>query len=110
MAEPLGTKPVEGAERRRRANVRLAIILASIAATFFAGVIVARYVGGMEFGMSFVGVIIHCVYFSRQRATSRVWEGARGLEWTLPSPAPYHSYTEPPVLDSMSLAHGDVTH
>ncbi|HXU51557.1 MAG TPA: cytochrome oxidase small assembly protein [Casimicrobiaceae bacterium] len=57
MAEPLGTKPVEGAERRRRANVRLAFILASIAATFFAGVIVARYVGGMEFGMSFVGVV-----------------------------------------------------
>jgi phage-related holin len=57
MAEPLGTKSVEGAERRRRANVRLAIILASIAATFFAGVIVARYVGGMEFGMSFVGVV-----------------------------------------------------
>ena len=57
MAEPLGTKPGEGAERRRRANVRLGIILASIAATFFAGVIVARYLGGMEFGMSFVGLV-----------------------------------------------------
>jgi cytochrome c oxidase subunit 1 len=70
-------------------------------------------IGGFLFGATqliFVGVIIHCVFFSRQRATSRVWEGARGLEWTLPSPAPYHSFTTPPVLDSMSLAHGDVSH
>ncbi len=39
-------------------------------------------IGGFLFGLSqfiFVGVIIHCVYFSKQRATSRVWEGARGL-------------------------------
>jgi cytochrome c oxidase subunit 1 len=27
-----------------------------------------------------------------------VWEGARGLEWTLPSPPPYHSFTEQPVI------------
>jgi cytochrome c oxidase subunit 1 len=70
-------------------------------------------IGGFLFGLSqfiFVGVIINCVYFSKQRATSRVWEGARGLEWTLPSPPPYHSFTTPPVLDGMSLAHGDVTH
>jgi hypothetical protein len=57
MAEPLGTKPSDGALRRRRANVRLGLVLASIAATFFAGVIVARYLGGMEFGMSFVGLV-----------------------------------------------------
>ena len=70
-------------------------------------------IGGFLFGASqliFVGVIIHCVYFSKVRATSRVWEGARGLEWTLPSPAPYHSFTTPPVIDANSLAHGDVTH
>ena len=38
----------------------------------------------------FVGIVIHCIYFSKVRAPSRVWEGARGLEWTLPSPPPYH--------------------
>ncbi len=27
---------------------------------------------------------------------SEVWEGARGLEWQLTSPPPYHSWTEPP--------------
>jgi cytochrome c oxidase subunit 1 len=70
-------------------------------------------IGGFWFGLSqfiFVGVIVHCIYYSKVRATSRVWEGARGLEWTLPSPAPYHSFTTPPVIEANSLAHGDVTH
>ena len=55
-------------------------------------------------------MIIHCVYYSRQRATAQVWEGARGLEWTLPSPAPYHSFSTPPVITDDMLAHGNVTH
>jgi len=33
-----------------------------------------------------------------EKATDRVWEGAEGLEWTLPSPPPYHSFTTPPVI------------
>ncbi len=28
----------------------------------------------------------------------KAWEGATGLEWTLPSPAPYHSFMTPPVI------------
>ncbi len=32
------------------------------------------------------------------RATDRVWEGADGLEWTLPSPPPYHTFSTPPVV------------
>lgn len=43
--------------RQRRANVRLALILASIAATFFVGSIVARSLGGIEMGMSILGMI-----------------------------------------------------
>jgi hypothetical protein len=57
MARSLETPPREVAQRRRRANVRLGLVLASIAATFFAGVIVARYVGGIEAGMSFIGLV-----------------------------------------------------
>lgn len=30
--------------------------------------------------------------------TSQVWEGAHGLEWTLSSPPPYHSFAVPPQL------------
>jgi len=27
-----------------------------------------------------------------------VWEGAEGLEWTVPSPAPYHTFAQPPLV------------
>ncbi len=33
-----------------------------------------------------------------ERATDRVWEGAEGLEWTLPSPVPYHTFVMPPKV------------
>ncbi|HET8899110.1 MAG TPA: cytochrome c oxidase subunit I [Rhodanobacteraceae bacterium] len=70
-------------------------------------------IGGFAFGASqllFVAMIVHCVYKSRQKATSQVWDGAHGLEWTLPSPAPFHSFTVPPLIDDSKLAHGDVSH
>jgi cytochrome c oxidase subunit 1 len=41
-------------------------------------------------------------------ATGRVWEGTKGLEWELPSPAPYHSWTEAPSL--AELEHGAPAH
>ncbi len=31
------------------------------------------------------------------KATDQVWEGARGLEWNLPSPAPYHTWEKAPA-------------
>lgn len=55
MADPADMRPPDGAGRRR-ANRRLGIVLASIAAAFFAGAIAARYLGGIEVGMSFVGL------------------------------------------------------
>jgi cytochrome c oxidase subunit 1 len=44
------------------------------------------------------------------RAEARAWEGARGLEWTVPSPAPAHTFTLPPVLKPGDLAHDDISH
>jgi len=32
------------------------------------------------------------------KATDQVWEGAEGLEWTIPSPAPLHTFETPPVI------------
>ncbi len=32
------------------------------------------------------------------KATTQVWEGAEGLEWTVPSPAPYHTFATPPKV------------
>jgi cytochrome c oxidase subunit I len=33
-----------------------------------------------------------------QRTTAQVWDGAEGLEWTLSSPPPYHSFHTPPEI------------
>ncbi|MFV1993033.1 MAG: cytochrome c oxidase subunit I [Acidiferrobacterales bacterium] len=33
-----------------------------------------------------------------KKATDQVWEGAEGLEWTVPSPAPYHTFETPPKV------------
>ncbi|KRF01999.1 cytochrome oxidase subunit I [Frateuria sp. Soil773] len=68
-------------------------------------------IGGFWFGASqliFLGVIIHAVWFSKKKATDRVWEGAKGLEWTVPSPAPFHTFELPPVIRDEELAHGHV--
>jgi cytochrome c oxidase subunit 1 len=57
-------------------------------------------IGAFGFGMSqllFLYLVIKCVR-GGEKATAQVWEGAEGLEWTLPSPAPYHSFeTQPEV-------------
>jgi cytochrome c oxidase subunit 1 len=68
-------------------------------------------IGGFLFGASqliFLGVLIHGVFFSKKKATDRVWEGAKGLEWTVPSPAPFHTFDVPPVIHDDELAHGNV--
>jgi len=42
----------------RRSNLRTALVLASIAATFFFGVIASKFMGGYEIGMSVVGFAV----------------------------------------------------
>jgi cytochrome c oxidase subunit 1 len=37
-----------------------------------------------------------------KKAEGRVWEGAKGLEWELPSPPPFHSWTTPPNLTAVA--------
>jgi cytochrome c oxidase subunit 1 len=44
------------------------------------------------------------------KAEARSWEGAKGLEWTVPSPAPHHTFATPPVIKDGDLAHGDFAH
>jgi cytochrome c oxidase subunit 1 len=37
-----------------------------------------------------------CVKSGKPVKVNKAWEGAHGLEWELPSPAPYHSWQTPP--------------
>jgi len=58
-------------------------------------------IGAFGFGFSqllFLWVVIKCIR-GGAKATAQVWEGAEGLEWTLPSPAPYHSFIKPPIVE-----------
>ena len=57
-------------------------------------------IGAFGFGFSqlmFVYIIVKCVK-GGEKATSEVWEGARGLEWTVASPAPYHTFETAPAI------------
>jgi cytochrome c oxidase subunit 1 len=54
--------------------------------------------GAFLFGLSqllFVIVVLKAVRGGK-KAEARAWEGAEGLEWTVPSPAPYHTFSTPP--------------
>ena len=69
-------------------------------------------VGGFGFGfmqLLFVYIVWKCAR-GGVKAEARSWEGARGLEWTVPSPAPHHTFTKPPVIRDEDLSHGDVAH
>jgi cytochrome c oxidase subunit 1 len=33
------------------------------------------------------------------KAADKPWEGAEGLEWTVPSPAPFHTFEMPPLVE-----------
>jgi cytochrome c oxidase subunit 1 len=35
-----------------------------------------------------------------EKAPQKPWEGAEGLEWEVPSPAPFHTFETPPKLDA----------
>ncbi len=63
--------------------------------------------GGFAFGISqlfFIVLLIRAIQ-ARKRlgteqtaVTDQVWDGAEGLEWMVPSPAPYHTFTRQPVV------------
>jgi cytochrome c oxidase subunit 1 len=58
-------------------------------------------VGAFGFGLSqllFLYVVVKAVR-GGARAAAKPWDGAEGLEWTVPSPAPYHTFEEAPVVN-----------
>jgi len=57
-------------------------------------------VGAFLFGFSQLLFVLVVVKAARggKKAAARAWEGAEGLEWTVPSPAPYHTFATPPQV------------
>jgi cytochrome c oxidase subunit 1 len=57
-------------------------------------------IGAFGFGTTqllFLYVVLKCIR-GGEKAPAKPWEGAKTLEWTLPSPPPYHSFETPPVM------------
>ena len=57
-------------------------------------------IGAFGFGLSqlvFLWTVLKCIR-GGPKAAAQAWEGAEGLEWTVPSPAPFHTFEEPPIV------------
>jgi cytochrome c oxidase subunit 1 len=57
-------------------------------------------IGAFGLGLSqllFVYIIFKTIRGGK-KATNNVWEGAEGLEWTVASPAPYHTFATAPKI------------
>lgn len=59
-------------------------------------------IGAFIFGFGqlfFLYIILRCCFGKRRYTLSnQVWEGATGLEWTLPTPIPYHTFETAPTI------------
>ncbi|GAA0407948.1 cytochrome c oxidase subunit I [Cocleimonas flava] len=56
-------------------------------------------IGGFAFGASFIlltYIIVDCIRNGKPVKEDRVWDSAKGLEWTVATPAPYHTFDNPP--------------
>ena len=57
-------------------------------------------IGAFMFGATqifFLFIVIKCIR-GGPPAPAKPWDGAEGLEWSIPSPAPYHTFTTPPEV------------
>ena len=64
-------------------------------------------IGGFAYGLTqllFVYIVIKCA-LGGKKAKALSWEGAKGLEWSVPSPAPHHTFETPPRLTKAMLEH-----
>ena len=67
-----------------------------------------NYVSSVGYAITAVGVLVFLLILleaaiMRRKAEANPWgEGATTLEWTLPSPPPFHQFNEPPVIKADS--------
>ena len=61
-------------------------------------------IGGFGFGLMqvyfFLFIVVPMMRGQGEKAPQKPWEGAEGLEWEVPSPAPFHTFETPPKLDA----------
>ena len=61
-------------------------------------------VGAFFFGFAqvyfFLFVVVPAMRGQGPKAPQKPWEAAEGLEWEVPSPAPFHTFEQPPKLDA----------
>jgi len=67
---------------------------------FFADFNMISSVGAFLFGAAQIMLLYNVIATIRggKKATAEVWDNPEGLEWTIPSPAPYHTFTTPPEV------------
>ena len=60
-------------------------------------------IGALGFGLAqvyfLIFVVIPAYRGEGEKAPMNPWDGAKGLEWTVPSPAPHHTFETPPQVD-----------
>jgi cytochrome c oxidase subunit 1 len=65
-------------------------------------------IGALGFGLSQVYFLLFVVmpaYRGQgEKAAMKPWDGAKGLEWTIPSPAPHHTFETPPSAEQIREA------
>jgi cytochrome c oxidase subunit 1 len=58
-------------------------------------------VGAFIYGLSqlfFLYNVVATIVAGKPVRDPKVWEGAEGLEWTVPTPAPFHTFEVPPTV------------
>ncbi|MGH1439878.1 MAG: cytochrome c oxidase subunit I [Cellvibrionaceae bacterium] len=67
---------------------------------FFADFNQISSVGAFLFGAAQILLLYNVIstIVGGKKATDEVWEDPEGLEWTVASPAPYHTFTTPPEI------------
>jgi len=77
--------------------------------TQFADFNMIASISGLGFGVMQVYFLLFVVLPAYRghgvKASDCPWDGAKGLEWTIPSPAPFHTFETPPQVDFEAPMH-----
>ena len=58
-------------------------------------------IGAFTYGAAqllFLYNVVTTIRSGKPVSEPKTWDGAEGLEWTIPTPAPYHTFTTPPAI------------